>query len=88
MLSSFIHAVAKGISSFFLSAIPKFLIHDVINSWSADVEGLLYVLFYATLHKGFEEPLVLISVGFLEPITHGYWGKSIVQFWGEGRSQM
>lgn len=48
--------------------------------------GQLYALLYAILYKVIGHPWIFISVEVLEPIPHGYWGVTVVNFKGVSKN--
>lgn len=47
-----------------------------------DADGQLCALIFVILHKELDHLWILVSVGVLEPILHGYKGTTV---WGESK---
>ena len=87
--SCFLYSVALVSHAFTNHGSKQYFHPQLVNLYfpstageSADADGWLYSLFLALFHKELEHLQILVYVGVLETIPSGYWGTTIVKFWG------
>ena len=54
---------------------PRIQLVESADAEPVDMECRLYSWYYTILYKGLEHSQILVSLGALEPIPHGYLGN-------------